>query len=171
MIANPKGIDRPIQEMQQLFINNLWTSITDKQYYHRVFRNENKSGNLTPQVFIDNTNDYRDVIFNDSLSALSWFDVAPETTSADAEQYTQGVGVFFAVNLKKLYPTLSHRAVEESHAEVRRILMLRASEFKIEGISTGEAAYGDFQSVLNGLDMQPWHVFRFNCNVSFTLNC
>lgn len=170
MIVNPKGIDRPIQEMQQLFINNLWTNVENKQFYHRVFRNE-KKGVVRPEVFSEIRNNYEEVIFDKRLNVLSWFDVADTTNSVDGEQVTQDVGVFFAVNLKKLYPNLAHRAVEETHRDVRNVILERPTSWKIEAISTGRSAYGDFEAELKGLDMQPWHVFRFNCNVSYTLNC
>lgn len=172
MIDNPKGIDRPIQEMQQLFIDKLWTNIdaSKKEFNHRVFRNV-RNGDLIPEVY-DGSNEYKEVKFNDNLDVLSWFDVDDSTNSINGEQVNQNVGVFFAVNLKKLYPLLSHRAVEESHVAVRKVLKLRSSEFEITGLVTGLAAYGDFNTDnLKHPDMQPWHVFRFNCNVSFTLNC
>lgn len=173
MILNPKGIDRPIQEMQQLFIDNLWTNIdaSKKEFNHRVFRNIDRQGNLIPEVFLSN-NEYKEVKFNDNLSVLSWFDVSDTSDSSDGEQYNQSAGIVFVVNLSELYPTLSHRAVEESHIEVREVLKKRASEFKTPILSTGLAAYGDFNTDnLKHPNMQPWHVFRFECNVSFTLNC
>lgn len=173
MITNPKGIDLPIQEMQQLFEANLWTDIpaNKKEFNHRAWRNL-RNGFLIPEVQIDDTSEYREVKFQDNLTVLSWFDVSPSTDSMDGEQVIQEVGIFFAVNLEELYPSLSHRAVEESHADVRKVLKKRSSEFNVLGITTGIEAYGDFDTAnLKHPDMQPFHVFKYNCNVSFTLNC
>jgi hypothetical protein len=177
MIDNPKGIDKPIQEMQQLFDANLWTNIQSekKRFYHRVWRNKkrNKEGTLIirPEV-LDRANNYKEVKFDKRLDVLSWFDVSPTTNSFDGEQITQDVGIFFAVNLKSLYPDLTHRAVEEAHTDVRKVIKKRASKFNISVLSMGEDAFGDFtDDGLRDYDMQPWHVFRFDCNVSFTLNC
>lgn len=167
------GIDRPIEEMRQLFIDNLWANIgaSKKEFNHRVERIDVK-GLLTPQVLIDGTNDYKRVSFNDRLSVLSWFDVALSTNSADGEQYNQDVGIFFAVNLKDLYPSITYRAQEEAHLDVRNVIKLRPMSFGIDGISIREEAYGDFSTEgLKGYNTHPWHVFRFNCNVSYTLNC
>lgn len=170
MIANPKGIDRPIQEMQQLFIANLWTT-SNCDFFHRVFKNE-RNGNTIPEILIDGTHHYEEVKFNDRKHVTSWFDVSDTTNSYDAGQINQDVGVFFAVNLKALYPTLTHRAVEEAHLDVQKQLLRMPSEFEITGIVTGEAAYGDYEtSGLHDYNMQPWHVFRFNCNVKYLLNC
>ena len=172
MIDNPKGIDLPIQEMQQLFIDNLWPDIdiSKKEFNHRVFANQ-RDGITIPEVLVKN-NDYKEVRFCDRLDVLSWFEVSQSTDSYQLGQIQQTVGVFFAVNLKKLYPDLSHRAVEESHLDVQKVLLKRSGEFEITGILTGEAAYGDYDtSGLKRYNMQPWHVFRFNCNVKYSLNC
>lgn len=175
MIINPKGIDLPIQEMQQLFINNLWPTIDaiDKEHYHRVFKNtRGDDDSVYPGVLKEGYRDYVNVEFDDKLSVLSWFDVSNKTDSYQLGQASQDVGVFFAVNLKKLYPTLDHRAVEEAHLDVQKILLKRPSEFGIEGIITGMEAYGDFETTkLEASDMQPWHVFRFDCKVKYFLTC
>lgn len=171
MIVNPKGIDLPIQEMQQLFEAGLWADIdaSRKQFNHRVFRNI-KDGELIPEIYTD-TNEYQEVLFDDYLSALCWFDVSDTTDSYELGQINQNVGVFFAVNLSDLYPTLSHRAVEEAHLSVQKIILKRAAEWEITGISTGLAAYGDFATdSLKFQNMQPWHTFRFDCNLRFFLN-
>ncbi len=173
MIDKPKGVSRPIQEMQQLFVDNLWTDISysKKVFNQRVFKNEDKHGNVIPEVLIESTNDYKDVRFDDRLSVLGWFDVSDDTNTYEVGQITQNVGVFFAVNLKELYPEFSHRAVDESHLAVQNELLKRP-EFEITGISTGKSAYGDFNiDDLKKYNRQPWHVFRFECNVSYTLNC
>lgn len=171
MIINPVGIDAPIQVIQQLFIDELWLDIDSsrKEFNDRVFRNLDKEGNIYPEVFIDNTNDYRRVKFNDRLDVLSWFDVSPIPNSFNGGYSTREVGIFFAVNLDKLYPDLAHRAVEESHRDVLQLLDL--SNVLGDAI-TGELAYGDFNvDNLKLYDMQPWHVFRINYLMEYIINC
>lgn len=173
MITSPKGIDFPIQEMQTIFTNNLWTELDsgEKCYYARVFRNT-KRDIIRPEVYEEIGNKYREVLFDKNIHAMCWFDVSPETDSYNLGQITQSVGVVFTVNLTKIYPTLEHRAIEESHLAVQNLLLKRAGEFEITGIITGREAYGDFNSdMLKDTDMQPWHVFRFNCEVKYSLNC
>lgn len=172
MILDPKGIDLPIQEMQQLFIDNLWQNVdvSKKQFNHRVYSNVRRD-NVIPEIYIGG-NEYQEVKFNDNLHVLSWFDVSDTTDSYRLGQVNQSVGVFFAINLDKLYTELTHRAIEESHIEVQKVLLKRASEFEITGITTGKQAYGDFSTEnLKAFNMQPWHVFRFDCNVKYSLNC
>lgn len=170
MIDNPIGIDRPIQIMQQLFVANLWTSFTCS-FNHRVFRNE-KDGKLIPELLIDSTKEYKEVLFDDRYDVLSWFDVSDRSNSVDGTQLSQEVGIFFAVNLKKLYPTLAHRAVEEAHRDALMQIKKRPIVFEVISLETGEAAYGRFSTDnLTKYNMQPYHTFRYNCNVKYSFNC
>lgn len=173
MIVNPVGIDKPIQELQILFQNKLWLNVIDskKQFNHRVFRNEHK-GEVFPEVFIDSTNDYRRVLFNDKLTVLSWFDVSEIQSDYVPGQNIKEVGIFFAVNLKELYPTLAHRAIEESHIDVTKIIQMHPNFIMpFNEILEAPRAYGDFDNNLRGYDQQPWHVFRINCNVIYNVKC
>jgi hypothetical protein len=172
MIINPIGIDKPIQDMQTLLSQGLWPDIPvdNRAFYHRVFRNF-RNGLLVPEVYVGD-GEYQEVLFDDYISVLSWFDVSDETESYDGGQVVQSVGVFFAVNLDDLYPSLSHRAVEEAHNDVRKILGSRPTTYDITGLTTGAAAYGDFDSAaVKFPNMQPWHIFRFNTNISFLMTC
>lgn len=169
MIDNPVGIDFSIKQVQQIFIDELWLDIdtSKKQFNDRVFRNFDKDGNLIPEIYVGDY-EYEEVKFDDRLSILSWFDVSDSTNSFDGGQVSQDVGIFFAVNLDDLYPNLTHRAVEESHKDV--IKLLDAS--RITGITTGEAAYGDYYiDNLKRYNMQPWHVFRVNYLMNYIINC
>lgn len=172
MINKPIGLDFKLQEMQKLFIANLWLDIPEgkKSFNHRVFKNR-RDGLLIPEIYTNKGN-YQEVLFDDRLTALSWFDVADSTTSYDYGSIIQEVGIFFVVNLEKLHVGLTHRTIEEAHLAVQKVLLKRPMEFMIESIVTGERAYGDFP--LNKLkypDMQPWHAFRFNCSVTYQLSC
>lgn len=170
MITNPVGIDRPIQVIQQMLIANLWTDF-NCSFNHRIFRNE-RNGKIIPEVFIDSSNDYKEVKFDDRYDVLSWFDVSDRTSSIDGTQINQEVGIFFAVNIKKLYPAIAHRAVEEVHRDVLAQIRKRPMICEVIGLSTGKAAYGDLDT--DGLvkyNMQPWHTFRYNCNIKYTFNC
>jgi len=174
MIQDPKGIDLPIQEMQCLFDDNLWHHVgTDKKrFYHRVFKNP-KDGIIRPEVFTEIGNNYKEVKFDKRLTVLSWFDVSETQDNYIPGQNEKEVGIFFAVNLTELYPTLSHRAVEESHIDVAKVVLMHPSFIMpFNSIVERELAYGDFDtSNLKGYNMQPWHVFRINCNVIYNVKC
>lgn len=173
MITNPVGIDYPIQELQQLFIDELWPDIAadKKEFNHRVFKNERKDL-IIPEVFVKDR-EYREVKFNDKLTVLSWFDVDETQEDYIIGQNTKTVGIFFAVNLNELYPTLSHRAIEESHKDAISIIQKRQRYFKRPyDVVERELAYGDFNITnLKKYNMQPWHVFRVNCECTYTVKC
>jgi hypothetical protein len=174
MIQNPVGIDYPIQEMQCLFMDKLWEGVSNdkKRFYHRVFKNP-KDGIIRPEVFTEIGNNYKEVKFDKRLTVLSWFDVAETAEDYKIGQNSKSVGIFFAVNLSELYPNLSHRAVEESHADAIRVVQKLQRHFKRPyDILERELAYGDFDtSNLKGYNMHPWHVFRINCECTYTLKC
>jgi hypothetical protein len=170
MITKPQGLDRPLQDMQNHFIKSLWPNVlaVKKSFNHRVF--VKNSAVLKPEIF--DGKDYKDVRFDDSLTALSWFDVSNQTNTFSNSTGVNEVGIVFIVNLEKLYPQLSHRAVEEVHYDVIKIINKMPREFKINSIVSGLDAYGDYDiTQLKGANIQPFHVFRINCDVLFTLNC
>lgn len=166
MINNPVGIDYPIQEIQQIFIDELWTDY-NALFNHRVFKNRDRNGNSIPEIYVKNR-EYKEVLFDDRVDVISWFDVNEESNSFDGGQFTQVVGIFFAVNLGVLYPDLEHRAVEESHRDVLNLL----DQSQVTGIITNLPAYGDYYTdKLKRFNMQPWHVFRINYLMQYSVNC
>lgn len=174
MIENPVGIDAPIQELQQLFIDELWTHLdsSKKEFNHRVFKNQKKD-RVIPEVFTEKGNSiikgaYEEVVFNKRLDVLSWFDVPNTDDSFDGGQFSATVGIFFAVNLNAIYPDLSHRAVEEVHRDVLNLL----DKAQVLGVIRNEDAYGDYSTEgLKNYNMQPWHVFRINYKMDYIINC
>lgn len=177
MIDNPIGIDKPIQDMQQQFVANLWADKDDLDEYvfnrsfnTRVFKNyvDNK---LKPEILIEGSNRYEEVLFDNRLDVLSWFDVSDTSDSINGTQVQWNVGIFFAVNLDKLYPSLQHRAVEEVHRDVIFQLQKKRTVFETINIDLDEKAFGDFDiDNLVNYNLQPWHTFRVNCRVKFSYN-
>lgn len=170
MIANPQGIDLPIQQLQQLFISRLWTEF-NCQFNHRTYKTY-ENDRLVPKVLIEGSDRYTDVTFDNKLDALCWFDVGGETDNIDGEFITEQVGIFFAVNLSKIYPTLAHRAEEEAHSDVLKMINRKKRSFKVVKLIKDEKAFGAYYiDELKAYNMQPWHTFRFNCNVNYSYNC
>jgi len=174
MIVKPVGIDYPIQDMQELLTANLWAAVplAKKAIYHRVFANRNKNNQLEPQVYIDSKSEYETVVFDDRKDFIVWFDVDSQTSAFNNSLAKQDVGVVVIVNLKNVYPLLAHRAVEEAHLDVQKIINKRQPAWDITQLITGVEAFGEFDiSRLKYPDHHPWHVFRFNCSVTFNYLC
>jgi hypothetical protein len=161
-----KGIDVPIANLNTVFTDNLWT---DKVYtkYGRIYRNI-REGGISPEAFNAITGEYSDVLLNDKIDAHSFFDVQP------AEEYTGNfnadVWVCFAVNLKKLYPSVTtEMATEYAHEDALR--QIKKKNFKVTGLVRGFDAFSDYELAKPEDSMNPFYLFRFNTEVKYPINC
>jgi hypothetical protein len=161
-----KGIDVPIARLNTLFTDNLWT---DKTYtkYGRIYRNQKADG-IYPEAFNAN-GDYGDVLLNDKINALSFFDVQPEETLSGS-RFVSDVWIAFAVNLTKLYPTVTtERATEYAHQDA--LVQIKKSNFKVTGLVRGFDAFSDYSLAKPEDSMNPFYLFRFNTEIKYDINC
>lgn len=160
------GIDTPIERLRLLFVSDLWKT-NNYTAYGRAFRNE-ENGNIIPEVLIASSNEYEDVLLDDKLEALSFFDVDPNRGEENGNQ-TATVYICFAVNLKKLYPLITERATEYAHDAARRLIL--QSNFKnITELVTGLAAFDRFTFNEND-NMSPFYLFSFTTEINNINNC
>lgn len=165
------GIDVPIKKLTDAFTASLWPTVTNKQFNGRCFRNERNS-EVIPEVLISGTNDYREVLFDDKLNALCFFD-ADDTIENVNDEPIQEVRLIFAVNLKAIYPTLAYRATEEVHKAVLDIIKRNGQmQFQLQRIETGLSAYGNLSTErLKSYNMQPWYTFAIVMNIIHSYQC
>ena len=164
---NATGIDRSVDLLQ----NYLWENIswnkdpltTDSyQSYHRAYKNESNNG-LKFEVFTQN-NDYKEVLHDDRYLASSFFITSDEVNINNTGKETTNISVIFQVNLKRLYPSVLHRADEECHREVMNILKNNPFNYELVRLTKGirnvysEIGYGEKEFE----DMNPFHVFRID---------
>jgi len=163
-----KGIDIQIERLQDRFKDKLWTSVssTNKDYFGRIYRNE-RDGDVIPQRFVSG-NDYKDVLLNDKKAVTCFFDVQPEESYEF--QFNANVWILFAVNLKTLYPSITDRATEYVHEDVVREIK-KIGGWNVTGLVRGLPAFADYSLVKDSDDMQPFYLFRINCEVKYPLNC
>ncbi len=172
--TNPVGIDIVINDLQELLFTGLtakgWTNYDS---YPRVYKNETKDG-LIPE-FYTSKGDYEEVYFDDRLNALSFWLVDDSVEQQNNPNYTANIKVVFQVNLNKLYNNISHRADEEMHRDVSRILdesMIVNRHNK--KITTGIKKIYNEEGLnsTNGFeDMSNYHVVKFDIEVSFQYKC
>lgn len=160
-----KGIDIQIDRLLAKFNSDLWASY-NPSFYGRIFRNE-ENGDVNPERYIGN-GDYEDVLLSDFKSALCFFDVQP--TEEYSSQFTSEVWICFAVNLETLYPSVTERATEYAHEDVLKLIK-RIGGWNVTGLVRGLPAFNDYSRVKDGDNMQPFYLFRFNCEVKYTKNC
>jgi hypothetical protein len=165
------GIDRPINVLLNSFNQRLWPAVDKKKFYGRVFRN-NKKGVVIPEVLIEGTKEYEEVMFDSGLNALCFFDAVGNVNNL-SEVPTQEVRVVFSVNLKAIYPLLDHRATEEAHKDViAQIKRFGVTSYQLDRIETGLNAYGDLSTdKLKSYNMQPFYAFAIVMNVPFSYEC
>lgn len=166
----PVGIDRIIDSIQVTLFNKLgWDSLPSVTYEsnHRAYKNETEGG-IIPEIY-DGVKEYREVYFDDTVSANSFF-LVDDSRTGD-KLYTIIVSIIFQIKLDKIFPNITHRADEEAHKQVLDVLE-RTTLVKINSLQTGIAnVYSGLLVVQSKLDnMQPFHVFRVDMDVNYE-NC
>ena len=171
---SPVGIDRIIDLIQVALFNGLnklgWDSLPGVTYEanHRAYKNETKDG-IIPEIY-DGKKEYRDIYFDDNVSANSFF-LVDDSRTGD-KKYSIIISVIFQLKLNKIFPLIDHRADEEAHRDVLNVLERNPTQAKIQSLITG------IDNVYSGLrvdqvefdNMQPFHVFRVDMEVNYE-NC
>lgn len=180
--TNPVGIDIPIQKAQTKLHSILMREwgIDDDLYecYGRCYRNQCNRGYIA-EVYTE-SNEYKEVYFNDRLHAVSFFSVSPEITHTTLSK--AGVHLIFFADLKKLAlkdrfgTAIQHRADEELRRQVMRALGTFSYSMTYEGSELGiENVLSEYPGTrrderLKFIDMHPFHCFRLNYNLIFDPN-
>lgn len=166
-IASPKGIDKTIQKLQTYLSANLtWLSHS----FSRAYSNKDSEGNEFDEVFVG-ANDYRDVRPNDTVKAISFFKVADVVSISDQIPSTN-IDLIFFINLKKAYPTLTHRADENAINEITILLEKYKPSWQLQTIQKGlDNVYENYTKPI--ADLQPFFVcsFSFEVYYNYLITC
>lgn len=162
--TNPIGADKVVDRLQKRLYDGLsWASY---ESYSLAYKNADND-QLLPEIYIGG-NDYQSVLFNDNFNATSFF------LMDDSIEISEGLSkvklmIFFQVKLDKLYLNINHRATEECHNDVLKLLKNEnVTSLKI----TPKEVYEEmFQIDMNSDDMHPFHVFRIDLNISYPTCC
>ncbi len=182
VISDPKGIDVPIRKLQEklhaslmskwgLDVNNPDQNIL-YQSYGRCYRNKKDDGYIA-EVYKGN-NEYKEVYWDDSLYAISFFGISNELLHDKAEK--SEVHLVFFVNLDKLKPDVSHRADEEVRLDVLSIIGYSLFGFNYKSVSLSiENVLKEYPGSrrddrLKFVDMHPIHCFRINLSLIYNIN-
>jgi hypothetical protein len=164
-ISNPVGLNKKCQFLQTRLNAQLWTTFTANVLFHGLATRLVNEQGVKPQVYNGTKKDYVDVLHDDREYAVVFFDEV-NTETVDSGRSVSEVDIIFAVNLKKLYPTLSHRAADEAIRDAFEVV--NNSPFIIEDTIKGIEAYGNFyQSNDPRQNTQPYFLFKFVTNVSY----
>jgi len=168
-ITDPKGIDFPIQKIQNYLFDKLnWGDIA---VYGRVHKNPSRQKGILLEAYIGN-NEYKDVFTDDTKNANIFFVEDDVHTTKEGIIFSNKLKIVFMVNLKKVYPDIMHRA--DMEAEIKAIGIIRKKPgFSFEKLEKGiQPCLGEFYTEgiqLN--DMQPYHTFSITGEITYQVSC
>lgn len=170
---NPKGIDVKLQKFQRDLHTHLiakWgldANSNDYTCYDRCYRNQKANG-FIPEVYNQNGS-YTDVVFNDNIKALSFFGLGNSIEYLMSNHSNvASVHLIFCVDLKKLKGGVT-RPDEEVRQDVQLFAYLKKYSFIPTSIEIGiDNVFTEYNALqVNYKDLQPFHCFRFNFDVTY----
>ncbi len=177
--TNPVGIDVLIKRFQNHLHSRLittWGLVSDDPLYRcygRCYRNQTRDGYIAENY--EGLNQYKEVYWDDSLKAISFFGSAVRAENEQGKNVTNVHLVFF-LNLAQIKASITHRADEEVHKDVLNAIGKNLHGFQVDSIETGlENVLREYpgsrrEDRLKFIDMHPVHCFRINLSVSYNIN-
>lgn len=171
----PVGMDWHIQALQSSLYNRLgqiWTNPDAYLSYGRCYRNRSADGYIAENY--EGGRDFREVYWDDSLKALSFFGVS--ALQSMGPKASAQVHLVFFVNLEKLAPSVSHRADEEIRTQVLEAIGAHAYGFTVDSVELWlENVLREYPGSrrderLKAVDMHPVHCFRVNMTLLYNPN-
>jgi len=160
-----KGIDIPIEALVTKFTSKLWTGNINV-FRGRIQRTIRDGGSI-PEWYNPTTKRYEDVLLNDRVDSTVFFDV--QSSEDYHSLFTADVWICFAVNLEKLYSSVTERATEYAHEAALKVI--KKSSFNVTGLVRGLDAFSEYELVKESDNMNQFYLFRFNTTVKYPQNC
>ncbi|MFW6371420.1 MAG: hypothetical protein ACOC10_09475, partial [Bacteroidota bacterium] len=133
--------------------------------YGRVYMEPDSNNNVRPLAYIG-TNEYKDVLFNDQRNIIFFYETS--TRSFQTSRYQSVINAVFMLDLLKCYPAITHRADEEAHSDVSKLLE-KGGDLVIQNLVTRQSnVLSDFsipETII--LDTHPRHLFRVEMLVNY----
>lgn len=175
--SDPVGIDIMIERLQKKMFPLLlkkW-GLVDGKYNctPRCYRNQKETGYIA-ELYVGK-NDYREVYYDDKVSATSFFGIGQEEKITDKNATVADVHLIFSVNLKEIKPG-NERNDEAARLDVQSILDTwgQTMGFLLQGTITGidkilyEYPGSRKEMGLKYNDMHPKLWFRFDMKLYYT---
>ena len=173
------GLDINIQNLQTYLypkLKDLW-NLTDATYdcFGRAYMNETQDAGIIPEVYYGGTPEYREVLFDDTKSAISFFGVNPTIKNIGATANAQ-VFLIFMINMGLLKPGVTDSYPDELlHTDVQKMCYEGIFNFSKTGFVTGtkdvfkEYSGARIKEGIKYRDMSPLHCFRINFNLIYKI--
>lgn len=155
------GIDIPINLQKTIFSSYLgWTGAL---HYGRVDRNFRNDA-MIPETWLSG-NEYGELLLNDKIPGLSFFDVVERTDLASAI-----VDIYFAVNVNTLHSYATERRTEYCLQDALRWIQ-RGNHFTILSFSDGYDSWKQWGMVKKEDNMHPFYLFKIRTKVTYSILC
>lgn len=167
------GLDYKIEQLRARFEAKLFTDVSGHTYSSlgRAFwtKKTDEDGRILdiPRLQTSDTVKYVEVLPNHRIDGHSFF--ISDTGIDIGIDLKSKVSIYFSVNLDKLYPNISERAVEYLHRDV--IKALNTIQFKLLHIETDLPAFNRFGFIEEINNLEPYYLVRFDTEVEYTLKC
>lgn len=178
--VSPVGVDIPIQKLQTYLHDKLlakWGLQTaDYSAYGRCYRNQKEAGYVA-EVYVG-SNEYKEVYLDDRIAALSFFGLSGDIDHKVTN--TADVHLIFWVNIKRLYPSVVHRADEEVRRDVHELVQKKMYGFTLTDARLGiERVHQEYRGTIMAAqanldtlkyrDFHPFHCFRFDLKLLYDI--
>ncbi len=173
--TSPVGIDYNIDRIQKAIYPVLLEKWEEVDVYGRAYKNQ-KGNNIKLEVYAAN-GDYKPILFKEKNKV---FFVQGNKPKIEKGTVYNDLWVVAVVDLKKVRPSIAHRADEEVHSDLLNALY---NEVKIESVLGLEYGLDSVKRVVedtfsfdnfNTADIHPHHVFMVKLSVKYYLeeiNC
>lgn len=162
------GVDKHINEANTKLLSKL-TGLTGYGRAYIVVKDNQGNEQTVPEYLVSGTSQYKSVTPDNKLKG-SFFFVVRNDYAIEDDSYvnTVQVDIFFSVNLKKMYPNVSERAIEYLHKDV--LNELKYTKFNVNAINSGLESHSEFDYVKNGDNLQPYYLCRFETTIEYNIN-
>lgn len=175
--TKPAGVDVPIQKVQEFLHTRLlalWGISSDVyRAYGRCYRNKQDFGYIAENY--EGKDEYKEVYWDDNLTVISFFGIG-SSVKHDKIKESVDVHLVFFLDLKKVKPSILHRADEEVHTDLLKLLGEGREGMTYTGLDTGvdnvlrEYPGSRRDKRLIAADMHPAHCFRLNFTLLYSKN-
>lgn len=169
------GIDVVVNELQLAISRELnWINY---DAFHRIYKNTSINGTIPEAYKVisqGKVGEYVNVLLNDNIAASSFFYTGDIRSTVDNGNLTSiTLSIIFQVNIVDITGVENVRLDEEIHNLIIRAINNNSVYGKVSSLVTGiPSVYTDFDiGEINLDDMQPFHCFRVDIDVSFEQNC
>lgn len=158
------GIDLQIEKLKTKLATK-FTAITTYTAHGRAYKNSKEEG-VIPEILTGEQ--YSDVLLDTKIAGLSFCIVENDYAPLSATQWKNEVSLYFAVNLDKMYPLVTERAVEYLHRDVLEVI--QSSRFEHTNLTSGLESFDDFDLVKDSDNYQPNYLCKFKLEIEYNIN-